>query len=157
MAQEDRIVPCWNFQFTCNRMLYRSDCGVNKALYNVSTTIAALNRQSQYVDIAATAINVGSPSRSVTIANETFSGGYMVDAAGNKVGILASEVLPAAAGTRLWLNWVPATLAAAQSATFYCGCLKIKRTCHELFQNLPNFGGHPYIPTNNPAVDGINV
>lgn len=159
LMQENRTIPSYFYQKLCNHTLYSDlpGCGVDKALFNVSISLSALNRPSSYVDITSTSINVGSPSRSVTITNETFVGGYVEDSLGNKMGIQACEVLPAAAGTRLWLSWMPRTLTSGNTVTVYCGCLYIKRTCHDLFNNLPQFGGTPYVPVNNPAMDGVKV
>ena len=156
MAQEDRPIPNFMYQKTCNAMLYGALCGANKALFSATVSITAINKQSQYIDLTMTTINVGSPSRTVTITSETFAGGYVEDTDGNKMGVVATE-LPGGGITRLWLNWMPRTLAAAANVTVYCGCLRIKRTCDELFFNLPNFRGHPYIPINNPAVDGVST
>jgi hypothetical protein len=157
LAQEDRPVPRFNYQKQCNHSLYGAQCGVNKALYSASVTITGINKQSQYIDLAMTTINVGSPARSVTVTAETFAGGFVEDSESpvNKMGIIACD-LPGGGVTRLWLNWMPRTMAAGQSATIYCGCLKIKRVCDALFFNLPNFGGQPYIPILNPAVDGVS-
>lgn len=157
LLQEARTIPQFHYQRMCNHQLYSEFCGVNKALFNVSVSLSALNRPALYVQIPTTSINVGSPARAVTVTEETFQGGYIEDALGNKIGILVGEVLPAAAGTRLYLNYLPLTLANGATVTVYCGCLYIKRVCHEMFNNLPNFGGTPYVPKNNPAVDGINV
>jgi len=160
LSQEDRQVPNFYFQKTCNSLLYDQTpgaCQVNPALFNVATSAAAVNRPGGYVDISQTSISVGSPSRSVTITPETFQGGVVVDSDGNRMSVLACDVLPAAAGTRLYLAFVPRSLAASDSITVFCGCLHIKRTCHELFRNLPNFAGTPYIPITNPAIDGVTT
>ena len=158
IMQEDRVIPRFNYQKQCNHVLYSQvpgTCLVNPELYRLDSTIAVVNKQSQYFEIAQTAINVDAPSRSLTIAPGTFEGGYIVTLAGEKAGILATEVIPAGAGTRLWCNWMPQGVAVGQSITLYCGCLRTKKHCHEQFNNLPNHGGLAYIPKNNLALDGI--
>lgn len=157
LLQEDRLIPRFNYQKLCNHMLYGPQCGLNKALFSVSLSIAALNRISTYIDVSSTTVNVDSPSRTLTIAPDTFEGGVVEDSLGNKMGIYACEVLPASAGTRLWLAWMPRSLAVAQTVTLSLGCIHIKRVCHETFFNLPNFGGTPFVPVSSPAIDGINA
>lgn len=159
--REDAVIPNYYYQRECNKVLYSQHsggCGVNKSLFTVSLTISNLDRTNGYIDFSAlTTINVGSPSRSVTITSETFHGGVVEDADGNQISILLCQLLTGPTRVRLWLSWIPESLESGDAVDVSCGCLLIKRVCHALFQNLPNFGATPYIPTNNPAIDGINA
>jgi hypothetical protein len=40
--------------------------------------------------------------------------------------------------------------------TLYPGCDHLKATCLAKFDNLPNYGGFPYIPARNP-LDGRSI
>lgn len=160
MMREDMPIPRFFYQKMCNHFLYDDrpgSCNVNRALFTVSLTISALNRQSGYIEFnLLTSINIDSPSRSLTITAETFQGGVVLDLFGNEMGIMVCETL-AGPKVRLWLLWMPLTLAAGQTVDISMGCIRIKRVCHDTFHNLPNFGGTPYVPVGNPAVDGLKI
>lgn len=159
--RDDEVIPNYYYQKECNHILYSQHvggCKVNRALFTVSLTIGGLDRDNGYIDFnAITTINVGSPSRSITITAETFHGGIVKDADGNEITVLLCQLLTGPTRVRLWLSWIPESLQASDAVDVSCGCLLIKRVCHTLFQNLPNFGGTPFVPTNNPAIDGINA
>jgi len=153
VQQQDRQVPIYYFQKTCNVALFSSFCGLNKELHKLTTTCAAVSRTNRTVDIADTTIDIGSPSRTEDITRETFQGGKLIDPDGNEIGIVACE--PISGGTRLWLSYWPGTLATSSAISVYTGCLKIARVCNDFYQNLENFRGMPFIPSTNPATNSI--
>lgn len=161
MQREDMPIPRFFYQKMCNHMLYDpavGSCQVNPALYEVSLAITTLDRPSGWIEFnALTTINVDSPSRTITITQETFHAGTVADADGNQMGVLVCQPLTGPTRVRLWLTWMPRSLTAGATVTLRCGCLYIKRTCHDLFNNLPNIGATPYVPIANPAIHGINV
>ena len=161
LMQQDREIPTFFYQSPCNHPLYSQEpgrCGINRALYTTTVTIAALSKKNRSVDVSLTSVTVDSPPRGITITAETFEGGILRDTNGNEIGIIACQVLPAAAGTRLWLQWMPPGMQAGDSIDISTGCRKIVRVCHDLYQNQANFGGTPYVPKQgNPAIDGIAV
>lgn len=156
--REDRQIPVFYYQKMCNHLLYDQtpgSCLVDPSLFQVVLTIDAIDKQAGYIDFnSLVSINIGSPSRALTITHETFQGGLIDDGFGNEIGIMACEVL-AGPVVRLWLLWMPPTLDSGDSVTLQLGCLRIRRYCHDVFQNLPNFGGTPFIPVSNPAIDGV--
>jgi hypothetical protein len=129
---------------------------VVKAVYAVTASIAAISRIDKWLQLNITSVNVGNPVRNIVITEDFYEGGFGEDAAGNMVGIISSTLVPAT-GVKLYLNWWPYTLAVAQNITVYPGCRRIIKDCHERFENLPNFFGTPFVPNNNPAIDGINT
>lgn len=155
LLQEDRIIPRYTYQKTCNHQVYSKQCTVVKSLYATTVTVSAVDRFNKTVDVALATINVDSPSRAIAITTETFNGGLLVDAGGNSYGIMANEIGISGSLTRLWLEWYPPTIQAGDTITIYPGCLRIPRVCNSLFNNLANFGGMPYVPTANPATDSI--
>lgn len=159
LLREDMPIPRFFYQKMCNHIVYDQtpgSCQLNPALFEVSLTVDTLNRASGYIEFnSLTAINVDSPARSVTITAETFQGGSVTDSLGNEMGIMVCEPLTGPTRVRIWLVWMPRTLAAAQTVTLRVGCMYIKRYCHSVMQNLPRFGGTPYIPVSNPATDGV--
>lgn len=161
LEREDMPVPRFYYQKQCNHMLYSQEpgeCLVNPALFSISgITVNTIDRQSGWVEFnSLTTINVDSPARTVTITAETFQGGMIRDSLGNEIGVMLCQPLTGPTRLRLWLVWFPPTLAAGQTVDLFCGCLHIKRVCHDLFFNLPNFGGTPYVPKTNPAIDGVS-
>lgn len=156
MLQEDGRVPRFYYQKQCQHDFGRAPCPVNldTAPFRLNTTIAALLRVNRTVDIADTLIN------GETITNTTFIGGrFEVLSAGNVVNVItigAVEILPAGAGTRLRLSWWDSSLAVAQAVRIKKGCLKIVDACIA-HGGIADFGGTPYIPVNNPSIDGINT
>lgn len=159
--RDDVSIPNYFYQKECNHVLYSQHdggCKVNKALFTTTLTIDTINLDSQYIEFnSVTTINVGSPARSVTITAETFHGGPVEDTDGNVMTVLRCQILTGPDRLRLWLSWIPFDLEAGDSVDISCGCLLIRRVCHTLFNNLPNFGGTPYVPKNNPTIDGINA
>lgn len=153
VQQQDRQIPGYFYQKTCNVALFSSFCGLNPELHKIVTTCAAVSRTNRTVDISATTITIGSPGRLEDITEETFQGGRLKDSSGNEIGIVACE--PITGGTRLWLSYWPGTLAVSSAITIYTGCSKIVRQCDSFYQNKANFRGHPFIPVTNPAVNSI--
>lgn len=159
MLQEDGRVPRYYYQKQCQHDFGGPFCGVNRETnqIRVATTIAALNRVNRTVDILATAMPNGD---AITVTS--FIGGRfaILDAPGgnkiNEITISACEMLPAGAGTRLRLAWWDSSLDVASPVKVYRGCLHIVDACKE-FNNIGNYGGTPYVPVNNPALDGINT
>jgi len=155
ILREDRVVPRFNYQPVCNHILYGPHCKANRDLFTVSVSLSAVNYPGRFVEVPVSSINVDTPPRAVTVTQETFEGGTVRTAAGEDMGVLACTVITG--GVRLYMEWMARGMQPGQTVNVDCGCLHIKRTCDVLFSNLPNFGGHPYIPVNNPAVDGINL
>lgn len=155
VRQSESIIPRYFYQKTCNHTLGNTFCGVNRELFKLTTTLTAVDRITRSIKFAATSMTVDSPTRSIDIEAETFQGGHIVDASGNKIGVIACE--PVSGGTVLWLNYWPGTLTVGATITAYLGCLKIIRVCEDTFQNLENFGGMPYIPASNPATNSLVI
>lgn len=151
ILQEDRQVPAFFYQKTCNHRLYGPFCGLIQSDWTNASTITGISRINKTVDIAD--LTIGTAAKTITA--ETFQGGMVIDSAGNKIGIIAGELLPASAGVRLWLNYWPGTLAVSGSIQVSAGCLKVLRICDQFFGNAGNFGGTPYIPITNPVLNGI--
>lgn len=153
VQNQERQIPNFFFQKTCNVALFSSFCGLNKELHKLTTTCAAVSRPNKTIDIANTTVNIGSPSRTEDITAETFQGGRLRDPDGNEIAIIACE--PISGGARLWLAYWPGTLTIGSSVVLYTGCLKIVRVCNDFYENKANFRGMPYIPVTNPAVNSI--
>lgn len=164
MGERKREIPIYPYQKTCPHQLYHTSsggfgCTVNRDatdggdyLFRVDTTIAAIDRSVRGVTIATDFMDDGSTA----IEQETFQGGIYVDGSGNEIGITAVRQV-AGPAWQLLLEWLPRGTAASDSITIYRGCNRTAGVCESVFDNLDQFGGHPYIPTVNPTTNGINV
>jgi len=161
LSGDDSIpVPRFTWQKTCQHVLGKQGAGfcqanLEVAAHRIITTVASVNRSRRSIDIADTLINGNA------ITAKTFELGkvHELDGPGgavvNKIGVATAEVLPASAGTRLRLVWLPPTLLAGVNIKVYRGCNRTTADCLNVFGNLANFGGMPYIPTANPVIHGI--
>lgn len=153
LMQSDGKVPRYFYQKTCQHMLGGPLCQVDldDAAFHLVTAADAAELRGRTVDIPDTELD-GSP-----ITAETFQGGKLVESAGLEatITILASSLLPAAAGTRLYLAWWSRTLEAGSAVKVVRGCNRTLRQCDEVFGNKQHFGGFPWIPEISPAVHGV--
>lgn len=140
--QENRTIPGPNMQVQCNWGLYKPGCWLNKELFKITGHISAVSRLNKRIDISETA------------ASALYTGGFFITFAGQQVGVISVEAL-SPSGTRLNMTHWPNGIAAGQTITLYRGCKKTRAAC-ESFGNFANFGGTPFIPVVNPAIDGIN-
>lgn len=158
LLQEDRPIPRFFYQKNCNHQVYSTQCGVNAALFATTLSVGPVDRINKTIDLALTEINVDSPPRTITITDETFIGGYFEDADGEKFGIMANQAgAGSGGGVRLWLEYWPPDIQEGDVITVFPGCIRIPRICNDLFNNLPNYGGFPYIPIVNPTTNSIST
>lgn len=147
VLHEDRQVPAFFYQKTCNHQLGNKFCTVDLTPWATTITVAAVNRVDKTIDFTNHTF-----ANAVTITDESFTGGKLTDASGNRVGILIGEA-NVGAGTRIWLNWWPG-INVGDTIVVSPGCLKIPRACIG-FNNFANFGGTPCIPATNPVTNGV--
>lgn len=156
MLQDDGRIPRYYYQKMCQHQFGGIFCGkdLTHASITKATTIAALSRANRTLDIADTDFG------GVALTQTSFPGGLVYELNGsdviNTIGIGSNIVLPAAAGVRLRLSWWSNTLQVGNPIKVVRGCLKTTGACTE-FENIGNFGGMPYIPISNPAIDSISV
>ena len=161
---EKRKAPRIFFQPTCNHDLGTQGDGfcqvdIESADNKLASTVSGIDRVKKAVEMASTSIN-GNP-----IDEETFQGGLLreLDGPGGTViaqmGIQSVEDLGGGTGFRLRLTWISQTLVDGTNTDIEVirGCDKTRNTCLNKFNNLENFLGTPYIPINNPVIEGIRV
>lgn len=153
IMQTDGMIPIWVYAKTCQLVFGGSRCGLNldQNQFRLATTLSAVNFRWRYVDVANTTLN-GNP-----ITAAMFQGGKLTEMDGvdeiGTIGIHTSEVLPASAGTRLYLAWWSRTIVAGESVKVFRGCNRTFAQC-TAFTNQANFRNYPYIPNTSPAVHG---
>jgi uncharacterized phage protein (TIGR02218 family) len=118
-----------NYQRSCPHMLYDNLCkiaksGVNGTVQGVSTTTIT-------------------SSTFATQANGWWVGGIF-ESGGEQRYIFSHS------GNTIVLNRSIPQLAVGAPMTILAGCDRSKATCISKFNNLNNYGGFPYIPTDNP-------
>ncbi len=113
----------------CDADLGDTRCTVNKATYTVTGTVSSVTSKEQFVGSSV-------PTR---------RGGLLTWTSGLNNG-LKMEV-KSLSGSTVVLNLpMPYTIQAGDSYSVYSGCDKLLETCRDVFNNVVNFRGFPYIP-----------
>lgn len=121
------------YQRMCRHALYSSQCGVDKADYDVAGTVATVNAAKTVLTVtAADALDDG-----------WFRGGMVQTPTGGFLSITGHT------GSSITLA-NPCNLSTDDAVTLYPGCAHNRDTCKIKFDNILNFGGWPWIPSRNP-------
>ena len=120
------------YQIPCRHTLYSSQCGVDGNEYSLRLTeVVPSGRKLSHSSLA-------------TKADGWFSGGWAELDSGAKRMIVAHS------GSVVTLNYPFNDISSSgATVTFYAGCDALIATCASKFNNVLNFGGFPYIPTDN--------
>lgn len=121
------------FEYGCRHALYLKGCNVNRETYRVDGSIAAIDRGV----VAQVALASLKP-------DGYYTGGMLMTQSG--VPRFIVEHL----GANLTLARPIHGMLPGENVAIFPGCDHLKGTCHTKFNNLPNFGGFPYIPSRNP-------
>jgi uncharacterized phage protein (TIGR02218 family) len=130
------------YQKQCPHVLYGPLCGVERAAVSVEATVTAIDGMT------------------VTVAGLDelpYGGGFVEWTTAD--GALERRFIKEASGSptdTLLLSRPPTGLEVDDAVTVYPGCDHTMSTCETVFNNLPNYGGFPFIPTKNPF-DGTPV
>lgn len=124
------------YQRQCPHVLYGPACRAVANAYRVTASPTEVTG----VNVVAAAF-AGFP-------DGYFAGGYLEWAIA--AGVFERRFIFAHAGASLELSTIPLGLAAGMSVNVYPGCDHALATCHDKFNNAPNYGGQPYIPQKNP-------
>lgn len=154
-------LPRFYWQKSCQHDLYGTLCGANPdaPANRIQTTVAGLAARARSLDIADLLFDA------TPIEPFMMQGGIVTERQGSYVGtvlsritIVAAEMLPAAAGVRLFLAWWSPTLATGSLIEVRRGCRRILVDCasfHGSTTTALPFGGHPWIPDISPAIHGV--
>ena len=127
------------FEYGCRHALYLRGCNVNREVYKTSGAVLSISG-GLAVAVAGAALK----------PEGYFTGGMLVSASG------ASRFIVGHVGDVVTMSRPLAELSGATAVDLYPGCDHLKETCKIKFNNLPNFGGFPYIPSRNPF-DGSSI
>lgn len=141
----DNAIPRFFFCRQCNWRLYGPGCGLDKDDWKTETTILSINRAEREIVVAG---------RVTDQPDGYYDGGYFDHADSGQSVTIAWSRNEGASDTKLKLwNWHP-DLGADDAVTLYAGCRHTTDDCTNKFANQANFGGFPFIPNRNPAVNG---
>lgn len=141
-----------HYQYGCPHVLYGPQCNANKAAATYTPTIIA-------VENAALTFNDG------------WAGGLEIKALGGIAewtgpnGTIVRAIIGVDDLTRLRLNGPTTGLESGDTVSISLGCNHrfehngtafVDTDCFTVHNNVPNFGGQPYIPTDNPIGTATN-
>lgn len=126
------VVPSVYYQSTCNHVLYNERCTISRAANKFDTIVGG---------VAGTTINLPT---SPTTDGDLAAGEIVNNRTGERRLILSNV------GTVLTVGYAFVDIRPGDNITLYRGCDHSLATCKAKFNNVINFGGHPYIPPDNP-------
>lgn len=122
---------------SCNHSLFDSGCGLSKASYAFSGTVASSPSPTQ--------TTFGS---NATQADDYYALGYVIWTSGANTGqVSAVKAYANSGGTFTIIYPLPTAPASGDTFTAYPGCDKTRSTCSAKFGNLQHFRGFPFVPT----------
>jgi len=133
-SRMSQSIPNIYYQSQCNHPLYGTRCGVLRSEFVVETTAVSYS--------GGAFIAVGSVGGE---ADGHFNAGEIVRVADGERRLITSQQ-----GVSLSLNYPFREMNPGDAVEIYAGCDHTIDTCKAKFDNVVNFGGHPYIPTINP-------
>jgi hypothetical protein len=135
---DDTMIPNRTYGFACSFDLYGEGCWVNKAAHTVTVPNSEVNWiQPDLIQHSA-------------FADPTFTNGYVELDTGE-----AQFITTADTNGYVRLLWAVATRDKATTVSIVKSCNKSTQACETIFNNLPNYGGFPYIPSKNPVTERV--
>jgi uncharacterized phage protein (TIGR02218 family) len=124
--------PTVFYQNPCNHVLFDARCKVSRASFSTSTTVLDAAQTN------ATVVDDGFP-------DNFLAGGEMVNSRnGERRMIVDNQV------NLITINFAFVDLRVGDSVTLTAGCDHSWTTCRSKFSNGDNYGGDPFIPSENP-------
>jgi uncharacterized phage protein (TIGR02218 family) len=133
-------VPGISFQRHCNHALYGRFCRVDRNAFAFATNVTNVN------GAIVTVASIGGG------ADQVYRAGEIVRNVDGERRTIVDQT-----GAVLTLASAFGTLANGNAVTLYRGCDHLIATCHTVFDNRVNFGGHPSVPSSNPFLIPINL
>jgi len=129
-----RTIPQFRYGPPCNWTLFDSKCTIDKTLYSTNAVLTDLSVDGLTLTSATFALE----------ADDYYTYGYAEF--GDAKRMITSHI-----GDVVKLNYKIPELANGNTVTCFAGCSLDIETCRDKFNNVVNFGGHCYIPVDNPA------
>lgn len=125
------------YQYSCNNRVYDSVCGLNAASFSTSATVTRVNLNRITVNDDGNA------------DNELVLGKITLGRTG-EVRAIVSNTDVDSGGSEIEIQYPFDDIAIGDTVTLTLGCDNRRNTCVTRFNNILNFTGFPYIPTENP-------
>ena len=136
------------FQRNCRHSLYGRGCRLDKADWGVAAEVTAAPNRVTFI-VPEAALEADGHYATGMIEAPDGSLRYIIRHLGNQITTIrnADSVFdgfhdPGSGGTL--------------AVTLYPGCDRTRVRCNDFFNNLPNYGGFPFIPLRNP-MDGSSI
>jgi uncharacterized phage protein (TIGR02218 family) len=126
------------YQRHCRHCHYGPGCGLDRATYEVPDVVSAVSNRTLLTLPAATGH-----------ADGYFNGGIL--AIGGVMRLIIQHT-----GDQVKINRPIVGLDAGTAVSLYPGCDRSAATCKDKFNNVENYGGFDFIPTDGPF-DGNNI
>lgn len=127
------------FEYSCRHTLYAKGCNVNREAFKVTGAVLSIDGSIR--------VSVGAAG---TKPDGYFTGGILLAPDGS------SRFITDHVGDLVTLTRPVVSLSGGQVVDLYPGCDHLRGTCLNKYNNLPNFGGFPFIPGRNPF-DGSSL
>lgn len=121
------------YQKNCPHVLYGPGCTVDRADHAITTTVTGIS--GKVITLAE-------------LLDRPYAGGYVEFQLESDV--VEKRFIQSADGLDLTLALPFADLEESDTVTVYPGCDHTIETCDTVYDNRPNYGGMPHIPTKNP-------
>lgn len=125
-------LPSAYYQNPCNHVLFDSRCKVNRAIFSTVTTVT--DAQTLDVNVVDDGADDGALAAGEIVNNRTGERRLILNNLANTVSI----------------NYPFVDMRVGDEVELAAGCDHSFSTCKAKFNNALNYGGHPYIPTDNP-------
>lgn len=133
---------CW--EKGCPHVLYDAGCRADKNLFKIATTITSLTGDTVVV------ASLGA------YAGGQYAGGLLEWEATPEGALDYRAIEASGGGNALKLLGSTDRLTVGQAVNIYIGCNLTPEVCNNVFNNLPNYGGFPFLPSKSPF-DGNQV
>jgi uncharacterized phage protein (TIGR02218 family) len=129
------LIPHYRYQRQCNWTIFDDNCTLDpvEGVTQITTTVTVSNNN---VTLTASAFS--------TVASGVFTLGKCQF--GSHYRMVADH-----SGNILTLRYPMPNIVTGDTVIVTAGCDGLIETCVDSFANLSNFGGHPYIPQDNPV------
>lgn len=150
LAYADKRVPRFFLQTRCNYQLFDgSTCRVPAAVYRIAGTVAAIDIESGSVELESTTLE--------DKHENWLAGGYIEIGSAPHVEVRTIRYTETISETRhrLFLNASLRTAQVGNTCSAWPGCDRTPDVCSNRFDNFVNYGGHPFIPYDNPTLKAM--
>jgi len=147
-------VPRHNWQRLCNHMLYDpKTCFIGARNHMLDTTIASIDRVNRSFTVNSVHAADTFYGGGGAVGGSIFTHGYIFhEATGQRFGTVSASFVPATSTTFILDHWQD-LLEVSDAVECFWGCDRTTDHCKR-FNNLTMFGGNPYIPSDNPTING---